>query len=106
MSASRKRSAALARRGAGNDLFFLCVRPLILGGQEMRKSVASSIFALLAVLALSSAAIAQTQAPAAAQARPKSKDGFIAEGIPKMPNPPGPAPKQDLTGAWVGPQDR
>jgi hypothetical protein len=29
--------------------------------------------------------------------------GFISEGIPKMPNPPGPAPKQDLSGAWVGP---
>lgn len=73
----------------------------------MRKSVASSIFALLAVLALTSAAVAQTQAPpAAAQARPRTKDGFIAEGIPKMPNPPGPAPKQDMSGAWVGPQDR
>jgi hypothetical protein len=25
-------------------------------------------------------------------------------GVPAMPNPPGPAPKHDLTGAWVGPQ--
>jgi len=31
--------------------------------------------------------------------------GFIREGVPKMPNPPGPAPKRDLSGAWVGPQN-
>lgn len=30
--------------------------------------------------------------------------GYISEGVPKMPDPPGPAPKRDLTGAWVGPQ--
>lgn len=29
--------------------------------------------------------------------------GFIAEGIPRMPNPPGPAPKRDISGVWVGP---
>jgi hypothetical protein len=28
---------------------------------------------------------------------------YISEGIPKMPNPPGPAPKRDLSGVWVGP---
>ena len=32
-------------------------------------------------------------------------EGFIAEGVPKMPDPPGPAPKRDLSGAWVGPQN-
>ncbi len=34
---------------------------------------------------------------------PAVKEGFISEGIPKMPDPPGPAPKRDLSGAWVGP---
>jgi len=32
-----------------------------------------------------------------------SGEGFIREGVPKMPNPPGPAPKRDLSGVWVGP---
>jgi hypothetical protein len=31
---------------------------------------------------------------------------FIREGVPKMPNPPGPAPGRSLSGVWVGPQDR
>jgi hypothetical protein len=39
-----------------------------------------------------------------AQRRPLPP-GFIADGVPKMPNPPGPAPKRDLSGAWVGPQN-
>jgi len=39
-----------------------------------------------------------------AQGRPRgANEGFISEGIPKMPNPPGPAPKRYLAGAWVGP---
>jgi hypothetical protein len=29
----------------------------------------------------------------------------VSEGVPRMPNPPGPAPKRDLSGAWVGPQN-
>jgi hypothetical protein len=33
----------------------------------------------------------------------KAGEEYISEGIPKMPNPPGPAPKRDLSGAWVGP---
>ena len=33
-------------------------------------------------------------------------EGFIREGVPRMPNPPGPAPTRDLSGVWVGPQDR
>ena len=32
-------------------------------------------------------------------------EGFIREGIPRMPNPPGPAPTRDLSGVWVGPID-
>lgn len=66
----------------------------------MRNSLASA--AVLFALALSSVITTQT---ARAQGR-KPKPGEVAEGVPKMPNPPGPAPKQDLTGAWVGPQDR
>ena len=33
----------------------------------------------------------------------KPGEQYISEGIPKMPNPPGPAPKRDLSGVWVGP---
>jgi hypothetical protein len=50
-----------------------------------------------AALVLSSILIAQQRAPQGAQ------PGFVAAGIPEMPTPPGPAPKHDLTGAWVGP---
>lgn len=66
----------------------------------MRNPVAKVIVASLAVLALSSAVMAQDQARPRRQVQP----GYVAEGVPKMPNPPGPAPKQDLAGAWVGPQ--
>ncbi len=65
----------------------------------MRNAVAKPMVALLVVLVLPSVAMAQ------GRGRPVP-DGFIREGVPKMPNPPGPAPKQDLSGAWVGPQDR
>jgi hypothetical protein len=56
-----------------------------------------AIVAFLAVLALSSIALAQRGGP--------PPPGFVAAGVPKMPNPPGPAPKRDLSGAWVGPQN-
>ena len=61
----------------------------------MRNSILASMAAALALL------VAQAADPAA-QAR-RVPEGFISEGIPKMPNPPGPAPKRDLSGAWVGP---
>jgi hypothetical protein len=64
----------------------------------MRNSVAEVIVASSAILALSSAMLAQERRPRQPQ------KGYIAEGVPEMPNPPGPAPKHDLTGAWVGPQ--
>jgi hypothetical protein len=64
----------------------------------MRGPVVKPLVAFLAVLALSPVAVAQ-RAP-----RPV-KEGFISEGVPKMPNPPGPAPKRDLSGAWVGPMN-
>ena len=38
-------------------------------------------------------------------AQRRGPEGFIAEGIPRMPTPPGPAPTRDLSGVWVGPQD-
>lgn len=66
----------------------------------MRNPVAETIVVSLAILALSSAVMAQDQA----RPRHEVQDGYLVEGVPKMPNPPGPAPKQDLTGAWVGPQ--
>jgi hypothetical protein len=66
----------------------------------MRKTILKPVAAFLTVLALSPVAMAQ--APRAA--RPV-KEGFISEGVPKMPNPPGPAPKKDLSGAWVGPMN-
>jgi hypothetical protein len=65
----------------------------------MRNRAPEIIIAVFAVVALSSTVVAQTEP------RPRLKDGYIAEGVPKMPNPPGPAPKRDLTGAWVGPQN-
>jgi len=54
---------------------------------------------MAAVLAL----LAASAAVPSAQEGQRVSDGFISEGIPKMPNPPGPAPKRDLSGAWVGP---
>jgi hypothetical protein len=65
----------------------------------MRNAVVKPAVALLVVLALSSIAMAQTRG-----GRPVP-EGYIADGVPKMPNPPGPAPKQDVSGAWVGPQN-
>jgi hypothetical protein len=66
----------------------------------MQNSVARMVVAVMATLVLSSAGVAQTEGQ-----RPAPKDGFIKAGVPKMPNPPGPAPKRELTGAWVGPQN-
>ena len=62
----------------------------------MRNSILASMAAVLALL------VAHAADPAA-QGRRISGEGFVSEGIPKMPNPPGPAPKRDLSGAWVGP---
>ena len=65
----------------------------------MRNPVFKLFVALLVVPALPSIALAQGRG-----GRPVPP-GFVAEGVPKMPNPPGPAPKRDLSGAWVGPQN-
>jgi len=63
----------------------------------MPNPLVKAIVAFLAVLAFSSIALAQRGGP--------PPPGFVAAGVPKMPNPPGPAPKRDLSGAWVGPQN-
>ena len=68
----------------------------------MRNRVAASVVAVVAALACSSVVSAQ-RGQARQGGAPAVKEGFISEGIPKMPNPPGPAPKRDLSGAWVGP---
>ena len=65
----------------------------------MRNLMAVQFVALLTVLAFSSTVMAQIPQ---AQNQP-APPAYIAEGIPAMPNPPGPAPKEDLTGAWIGP---
>jgi hypothetical protein len=66
----------------------------------MRNLIASGTVGLLALLALSSAVSAQVPAGRGRRALPP---GYVADGVPEMPNPPGPAPKHDLTGVWVGP---
>jgi hypothetical protein len=73
----------------------------------MRNRVAETIAAFFAVVALSSTVVAQTQPQQPKKQFPtgfaQQADEYVAAGIPKMPNPPGPAPKRDLTGAWAGP---
>jgi len=66
----------------------------------MRNPLAVLMVVLVAVVAF----VATQETPAAQRGR-ISGEGFISEGVPKMPNPPGPAPKRDLSGAWVGPQN-
>jgi hypothetical protein len=61
---------------------------------------------MIAILATFASIIEAQQSDLASQpTRRDPKEGFIAEGVPKMPDPPGPAPKRDLSGAWVGPQN-
>jgi hypothetical protein len=63
----------------------------------MRKWIARSIVSLLVLLSVSLAVMGQEQGLR------KPPPGFVMAGVPEMPTPPGPAPKRDLTGAWVGP---
>jgi len=76
----------------------------------MRNVVARTTVAVLfavavvfVIAAVSSPVIAQ-EIERGRQAPPN--DQFIKAGVPKMPNPPGPAPKRELTGAWIGPQNK
>ena len=64
------------------------------------RSLAASIVVLFAAVAF----LATEESPAAQRGR-TGGEGLVAEGVPRMPNPPGPAPKRDLSGAWVGPQN-
>jgi hypothetical protein len=66
----------------------------------MRNFIAPGTVAVVALLALSSGVSAQVPAGRGRRALPP---GYVADGVPEMPNPPGPAPKPDLTGVWVGP---
>ena len=59
-----------------------------------------SIVVLLAVVAV----LAAVEGLVAQRGR-VSGEGFVYEGVPKMLNQPGPAPKRDLSGAWVGPMN-
>ena len=63
----------------------------------MRNPFNKVVFALLAVLTLWSAV---AQAQRGSRGLPSD---LVAPGVPKMPDPPGPAPKHDMTGVWVGP---
>jgi hypothetical protein len=66
----------------------------------------SPIILIIAVSVVFASTInAQQSAPASQPTQRGAKEGFISEGVPKMPDPPGPAPKRDLSGAWVGPQN-
>ena len=66
----------------------------------MRNSLVVSMVVLFAAVAF----LGTTEGRAAQRGR-TSDDGFVSEGVPRMPNPPGPAPKRELSGAWVGPQN-
>src|SRR6202521_995051 len=75
----------------------------------MRSWMSKSIVTFLTILALSYAlaAIPGAAAPQApgeqAGGQRRGNPNEIVPGVPKMPNPPGPAPKRDLNGAWIGP---
>jgi len=64
----------------------------------VRNSVLASLTAALVLLV-----VVHVAKPAAQGRGRGTAEGFIFEGVPKMPSPPGPAPKRDLSGAWVGP---
>lgn len=70
----------------------------------MRNPFAKVMVASLVVLTLWSAvAQAQAQSRGGRGGGRGPQPGFVAAGVPAMPDPPGPAPKHDLTGTWVGP---
>jgi hypothetical protein len=77
----------------------------IRGVRKIPYRAGAIMVALLAGLLFPLLIEAQQSAPAAQPTRRGPKEGFISEGVPKMPDPPGPAPTRDLSGAWVGPQN-
>jgi len=67
---------------------------------EMHNSIARSLMGLVALLALSSLAIAQTSPP---KAKPGTKDSlYNGNKLKADPNPGGPAPVHDVFGSWAG----
>jgi hypothetical protein len=62
-------------------------------------------FAPSMVIVFAAVALLAMQEGGAAQRGRTSNEGFVTEGVPRMPNAPGPAPTRDLSGAWVGPQN-
>ena len=71
----------------------------------MRNSILASLAAVAALLAVAYVADPAAQGRQGQGGQRITGEGFVFEGVPKMPNPPGPAPKRDLSGAWVGPQN-
>ena len=66
----------------------------------MQKSIARFLMGLVALLALSSLAIAQTSPP---KAKPGTKDSlYNGNKLKPDPNPGGPAPVHDVFGSWAG----
>jgi len=65
--------------------------------------ISSIIFSVIVLACLTSVASRAQDLHAAQDINP---DDYIREGVPRMPNPPGPAPTRDFSGVWVGPQDR
>jgi hypothetical protein len=59
------------------------------------KSIVTSLAAALVMLVL---------APVDDYAQGGAQEPLISQGVVKMPTPPGPAPKRDLSGTWVGPR--
>ena len=59
---------------------------------------------IISVTLLASLAAVAAHAQDIHAAEDINPDDYIREGIPRMPNPPGPAPRRDLAGVWVGPQ--
>lgn len=70
----------------------------------MRKLFAERLVAALTLAGGLVAVMAPGSVMARAQGRGAPSPGFVAPGVPVMPNPPGPAPQHDLTGTWIGPQ--
>jgi hypothetical protein len=68
----------------------------------MRDHLTKLLVASLAVLILWPA-VAHAQGRGRGGRGGGPQPGFVAAGVPEMPNPPGPAPTHDLTGTWVGP---
>ena len=66
----------------------------------MGKLIVRFMMGLVALLALSSLAIAQTSVP---QAKPGTKDSlYNGNKLKPNPNPGGPAPVHDVIGSWAG----